>query len=1665
MRKKIWQPIVRALCLFMTVVIVFGAVINSKLEAEAADTFLGIQNLISEVSNGYQESQDKYTILEIVPDRSASEIGYLFDGYEPALSVWDETAMRWKGWKEQLGECADEAARRLLIEGDGTEGSGLKAKLQTYYDAQGITNGPVAYSGEAYAESSDAQEGYELIEFSANKKTGWFEPLDIEGPGYDVTFGVKVYDSTKINTAYYGFIAESMELITNENNADIPDEDVVYIKNTDAEGNVAYYPFYWSEVKERFNDANPPECYFIKFEKVYDYDSLTEGQYIYTADRITRSDMGKYSFAEGTFDEGGQLYVLGAEGVYVKNTFTNNNWLHRYVLGMTPEEYGTFPVEVLSYTPEELEIALANGAFPKFDFLYINSGKSTDDKNTDDYEGWIYSSGYDAANKKGEDISQAVGAHLFNTVQNNLLPCFVDGNIIFSQDSDDSSLVSQNEDLMDDAPEMFKLCAALCQNSLDGMDYASYTSEDDLYDLWDGLAEGAENGHFATDHVYCHTGEDSILDEGFGTELIYTGDGAVPLAFGKVLDEIKLENLYRQSDVSGEYPMLSTDISRAVVVRHIMNYKNRRNVQPKEHISVLEIQPAKTEGGKPELTIDQIRIWAPEVNTADITVMTTAEFIGKVENLNDKYDLIYIGTNKDHMNTEKRTENQTAPERTVFNDSDMDGLIYYNIGDMRYAGMELSGQLDTEYYQNNRANNVFFYIPTRYGGNDITMDKMNALLSYLNGSYPVVVSDEFFESPVTIYPHDNYVGYAAYFDVGEYDTAKLMAQGLDNDDANAIKVREGYRLYAYSSDDFEGKEGVWENTEIEALEEDGFGKNSMSSLIVEAIEGITPENKINKEHIDDSSYMYEFANTALNTGYGNFYRFSDIGEDSELFQYYLNRPKVKLANTFVNGSKSANHDEVYLLQDVNGVYTLEYRFTIVNEGAASTDTRYQCRLYIDANSDGKFSTQEIMDDITVSNNGSVISANQLYGGSEYVLQRAVPDGYKGVLPWRVEISQVNNTNIYCAMEGYTKLVGLEPETINIIQISRDQILYGQYEWPNPDEEFFSLAEEINGKKTIYEDLETITVREDGKRVTHVTKSWAYSSDTAKIDGYEDNLYYVLVHGGTYNGVKYKGVDDEFDINVDFYTISKFEDELANGNIDMSEYNMLVMGFTDIYGEFSGTPEDATSPLGVITAFINSGKSVLMSHDNTSFFNYEKGKSGITDRSKPTTSLASDGQFHNAYTMNKYIRGLVGMDRYGILEPGISGILQAGNALTSGSDAWNAVAASGKDMAYKPKSGRTETVPEVQGYTYSIINARDKNERVEDFDDAKVYTQAETGLSEEWINEYLNTVYGTVYYADEGDSNVPDWVVPSDEGEVPEGYDGAVFDLWVTQVNRGQITEYPYKLADTFPVSTTHAQYYQLDFTDDDDNDGQSDLVVWYCLGPRLSKKTGEFQETIYSMSPNDVANNYYIYTKGNITYSGVGHAGIESADMVDEAKLFINTMIMAYKAGIKPPSITIQESAEYGSSQLKVLYRYFDDDFALDEVDNSTGEYENIYFKVRDDNFVKGTRNLTLRAFYEAKDGDKNIIIKNENITVKELEREGKIFDAATGQNVHPDRLQSGGIYYIKVPKDVLASCDDSGMQIYLETQSIITSDNRVVETDKTYAKLEVMKVYLFELN
>ena len=78
------------------------------------------------------------------------------------------------------------------------------------------------------------------------------------------------------------------------------------------------------------------------------------------------------------------------------------------------------------------------------------------------------------------------------------------------------------------------------------------------------------------------------------------------------------------------------------------------------------------------------------------------------------------------------------------------------------------------------------------------------------------------------------------------------------------------------------------------------------------------------------------------------------------------------------------------------------------------------------------------------------------------------------------------------------------------------------------------------------------------------------------------------------------------------------------------------------------------------------------------------------------------------------------------------------------------------------------------------------------------------------------------------------------------------------------------------------------------SDGTSDVVVWYCLADKL-----------YANSPNDVRNNYYFYSKGNVIYTGAGHSKVDGDE---EIQLFINAMVAAANVTAVKPEVDFVDS-------------------------------------------------------------------------------------------------------------------------------------------------------------
>ena len=122
----------------------------------------------------------------------------------------------------------------------------------------------------------------------------------------------------------------------------------------------------------------------------------------------------------------------------------------------------------------------------------------------------------------------------------------------------------------------------------------------------------------------------------------------------------------------------------------------------------------------------------------EITTMTTSEFVGHIDDLNTKYDMIYLGDDDKDLDY----DGNFRPD---------DKVLYYHVGGNKLARYELQGLMNHDYVTNGSQKKAATVGKTdsttgttigsvRGSGNDITKEIKNKLVNFAKSGYPVVVA-------------------------------------------------------------------------------------------------------------------------------------------------------------------------------------------------------------------------------------------------------------------------------------------------------------------------------------------------------------------------------------------------------------------------------------------------------------------------------------------------------------------------------------------------------------------------------------------------------------------------------------------------------------------------------------------------------------------------------------------------------------------------------------------------------------------------------------------------------------------------------------------------------------------------------------------------------------
>ncbi len=1091
-----------------------------------------------------------------------------------------------------------------------------------------------------------------------------------------------------------------------------------------------------------------------------------------------------------------------------------------------------------------------------------------------------------------------------------------------------------------------------------------------------------------------------------------------------VEDELTYENFLR-----GEENLLDTDISMATCIRYIINTHRTQN--KKTSLNVLDIQPlAKkyTSGASGWLTVATVKSWLPEQtrqligDNINITHMSTAELVCNIEDLSEQYDLIYVGAENVGNNLPS-------------------GMYYANIGDTESVDGHLEGLLDSN------------DDTARYSGNDLTPRKKAEMLEFANANMPIVVSSKLINNGTA---RDESRLSVTVTNSGNTLTASAVLTpivAVDN-----IFYEWERRSASYNGDwstvttntSVTATTGYYYRCKVTAMV-GGIAYEAYSNTVqVNQGQGnkrfeIKTEGNYTDWTCNDPSQINYFNNKEIDfsTGTTNNYLEASIGTTRTIY----------IRSTSYQWYEVNQRD---LGDDINRA--TNYRYNVGN----NYDTYYYCEIKV-TYSTSRYSSQRYTLTYTspaykLVTVGTTITTTET--GTTVTIPGAVA-GDNSLDPSKVDSSSMmyevlkgvwdrENVMVQSALEASAdnnKLDDNQDTLVKYLNLSR----------PSIDMQSAPRAYGGNvNNATNYDCDGDLTFKFTIKNPTDPTPLQTRYECNVYIDQNGDGRHSEEerigdVYIGQIDGSNTGAVSNGTLMADTTYTLQRSLNRRQFSGLVAWKVEVVKVGDDTAHASEKGyayiEPETPTV-VDVLQIMHGNGQGINLSTSGTFTDLYNQLRNAkMYDVNVSTTNVntlnnqsTAEGVFSVLDNYDMIILGFY--DCYGELDAetaqAIVQYIDTGKAILFTHDTtsywnWNNTEARSKNLV-------SSSNPHWGYYFNQIIRDRVGLDRYgvtnASFDD--VVAKGTAGQVSEGMAEDLREAGYTVAYE-------PGSVVKH-SAAATQGFTNPIIDKYsgdgdnkytttVSQTNKGQVTEYPFNLGDTLTISQTHAQYYQLNMNADD-------IVVWYCLSGSGGGGNGFMGGGNYNYDANyynDGTNAYYIYNRGNITYSGAGHSTNLTAD---EAKLFVNTMVAAYRAAYSKPTIEFKTASDYPASMQLIPV-----EFSSATSSQSLSGEQNIYFKIQDTNLT-ASKKIAVELYYDvlAADGgveDASLKVPGEGagIPVVKKATHGTIYRVDNGAVVAADNLNSGILYRTTVPYEIMtyfASKQESETRIYLKALTTI---------------------------
>ena len=277
-------------------------------------------------------------------------------------------------------------------------------------------------------------------------------------------------------------------------------------------------------------------------------------------------------------------------------------------------------------------------------------------------------------------------------------------------------------------------------------------------------------------------------------------------------------------------------------------------------------------------------------------------------------------------------------------------------------------------------------------------------------------------------------------------------------------------------------------------------------------------------------------------------------------------------------------------------------------------------------------------------------------------------------------------------------------------------------------------------------------------------------------------------------------------------------------------------------------------------------------------------------------------------------------------------------------------------------------------------------------------------------------------------------------------------MTVRQINDGSICHYPFEIGESGTLTqSVKGGDYVLNLLDNGSEDSVADVTAWYCLEDPVSDSI-----SAYDISSKDAANNYYVYSRGNVVYVGEdyypygydGSSDVEpsaSDEGVTECRLFVNALMAAYNVGIKNPKVTIVAGLATDAPEIESICIPFDEQM-IEVADGNVGlldETTDVYFKITEPNLAFNKK-VQISFYYQDDTDGMSIDIGGESVLATPFAsqvwtvEENRLVEVGTEFALVP-----GKVYKIKAPVIPLRNESRTNADIYIVVQSSFTQLGR----------------------